>query len=727
MDDSRCFFKILLYFSLHDINQGRTVSYAGHIFKEKQQDDYPFDSYKHCSGYFAINYSLSIFFQTICMSQKFAIGIPTLNRVDLLINALKVYTREFPDIKIFIIDNGDQPELEYFFDEVRKQFDVDGLCSPASVSTNQIDIIRPGKNIGVAASWNLLANSAFKDHEYVIILNDDVILDSNVAMIDLLLNEDPADIYLCESEPGYTGFTSFILPKKTFNYIGGFDETFYPAYYEDNDYLYRLKLEMCQVKITSVLNPKEMFRFGTLKKDSGIDIRMQFNRNHYIKKWGGMPGKECVIEPFGKPNRLKKILWISQYKVRTGYSRVSEALLKHLCVYYDITVVDTERTIGLDDEYEVLDYPAGKDMPPVKVYGRTYADDLHSVERVRSIYQDYDIVFMLHDIWNINMIIQGIKMAGKPIPPIVAYFPIDCSDHDPDWYSNFELIDAAVTYTKFAEAEVENVLKQIFTGKKYIEQINKIKIIEHGVDSSKFYPIQKSKSEIREKIFLTDKFNDCFIFLNANRNQPRKKPELTMDAFAKLLETIPQEMEGKVKLYMHCGNVDDNHINIIKYATRIGISEHLLMSINTSGIPKYTDEQLNMLYNACDVGINTSVGEGFGLVNAEHGMTGAPQIVPYHSGISEFYDEYERRGLLIPIALDYTMSIMTTGRIIDTFKLAGHMLAFIVERNKFLSNKIENEPLLQTHGDNIREYFSGPRFQWKNIAERWAKEVFDFM
>jgi hypothetical protein len=39
------------------------------------------------------------------------------------------------------------------------------------------------------------------------------------------------------------------------------------------------------------------------------------------------------------------------------------------------------------------------------------------------------------------------------------------------------------------------------------------------------------------------------------------------------------------------------------------------------------DEGINQLYNVADIGINTSDGEGFGLCQLEHMLTGAPQVV----------------------------------------------------------------------------------------------------
>ena len=42
------------------------------------------------------------------MIRKFAIGIPTLNRADLLQASLDKYAIDFSDVEIFVIDNGNQ-------------------------------------------------------------------------------------------------------------------------------------------------------------------------------------------------------------------------------------------------------------------------------------------------------------------------------------------------------------------------------------------------------------------------------------------------------------------------------------------------------------------------------------------------------------------------------------------------------------------------------------------
>jgi D-inositol-3-phosphate glycosyltransferase len=53
-------------------------------------------------------------------------------------------------------------------------------------------------------------------------------------------------------------------------------------------------------------------------------------------------------------------------------------------------------------------------------------------------------------------------------------------------------------------------------------------------------------------------------------------------------------------------------------------------------------EQLNKVYNAVDIGVNTCIGEGWGLVNTEHAATGVAQLVPDHTSLKEIFDDVPR-------------------------------------------------------------------------------------
>ena len=210
------------------------------------------------------------------MENKFAIGIPTLNRFDLLHPALLFYVRDFPFTKIYIIDNGKQ--------EIREK-----------IKHPNIIIIESKDNLGVASSWNLLCDLIYQEHDYAMILNDDIYFGRKDWEIDNLLTNFKKDFYVTMQD-----WCAFILPKKTFNKVGKFDEAFYPAYYEDNDYHYRMKLKGCTYYQIPFLNPFVYKASQTIEKEPSLRDKIEINKSLYKKKWGGFPTEETFKKPYNK-------------------------------------------------------------------------------------------------------------------------------------------------------------------------------------------------------------------------------------------------------------------------------------------------------------------------------------------------------------------------------------------------------------------------------------------
>jgi GT2 family glycosyltransferase len=210
------------------------------------------------------------------MQNKFAIGIPTLNRLDLLHPALLFYIHDFPETKIYIVDNGNQ--------SIESKF-----------KHPNVEVIYVGENLGVATSWNLLCKKIYENHEYALILNDDIYLGRKEWEVINLLDNFKKFFYCTMLD-----WCAFIVPKKTFKVIGDFDEQFFPAYYEDNDYHYRIKLKGEGIFQIPFLNPFLYQASKTSEKDPTILPKVKFNKELYIKKWGGEPNKETFKKPYNK-------------------------------------------------------------------------------------------------------------------------------------------------------------------------------------------------------------------------------------------------------------------------------------------------------------------------------------------------------------------------------------------------------------------------------------------
>jgi GT2 family glycosyltransferase len=199
--------------------------------------------------------------------QQFAIGIPTLNRADLLLPTLEKYVVDFPNTEIYIIDNGKQGIKEW------------------ANKYSQIIVIEEETNLGVAASWNKLCRLIYEKHEYALICNDDIYLGYNTSVVDMLISLN--GLALTKS---YVSFSVFLLSKHYYYAIGEFDEQFYPAYYEDSDYIYRMKLFGSGFCIDKCLDPVQYIINGTYEKNPQlVNDAMAINKERYIQKWGGMP------------------------------------------------------------------------------------------------------------------------------------------------------------------------------------------------------------------------------------------------------------------------------------------------------------------------------------------------------------------------------------------------------------------------------------------------------
>ena len=208
---------------------------------------------------------------------SFCILIPTINQKDLLVNALNVYVKCYPNIDIFILDNGNQ--------------DIPELTQRIHVYTNE-------SNLGVAGSWNWLIKKAISEgYEHFLVLNDDVIFDEGeIYLKGMILYHGKEKFHVCNH---FYNWSVFILNKYIFDKVGEFDENFKKCFFEDNDYNYRMKLENILVRRDGRLNPSTYNNSMTILKDPSLNGYIE-NREYYIQKWGGLPDQEVYTVPFNE-------------------------------------------------------------------------------------------------------------------------------------------------------------------------------------------------------------------------------------------------------------------------------------------------------------------------------------------------------------------------------------------------------------------------------------------
>ena len=371
----------------------------------------------------------------------------------------------------------------------------------------------------------------------------------------------------------------------------------------------------------------------------------------------------------------------------TGFSRVLHSILGNLPLEdYDIAWLGVNY-FGDPHEYrQYRIYPASNQNRG-DLYGFSRIKDIISIENP-------DVIFMLNDAWVLNKCLVALKEVykDKDLPKIVTYIPVDASDHDPDWYKNFDIVTKIVAYTKFGKYVMHNAIPN-----------RDIDIIFHGVDNSIFYKIDDTKENIKKQLYpdREDYWKDSFIVLNASRNQPRKRLDITLQAFSMFAKDKP----ANVKLYMHCG-VLDSHIHVTKLAARYGIDNRLLLTNTKNGVQSVPESALNLIYNSTDVGLNTSIGEGWCLPCIEHAVTGAPQVVPGHSALLELYKDC---GEIVPVSATHVIdNILTTGYVVDPQNVADKLEELYTDREMY--KKLSKKSVKK---------FTSDIYSWKEIAKSW--------
>jgi len=210
-------------------------------------------------------------------NHQFCILIPTINRKDLLMEALEHYVVAYPNTQIFIVDNGRQ--------------DIPRL-------TTNMTIYEMSENLGVSGSWNFLVKKAIDNlyHDFLI-LNDDVILKKDESTISALIEKGGDNTFhVCKT---FYNWSSYILNRTIYEKVGEFDENFKKAFFEDNDYCYRMVLAGVNYQFQDALNPEVYRNSQTIAKDPTLSGYLE-NEKYFIEKWGGRPGSETHKTPFGK-------------------------------------------------------------------------------------------------------------------------------------------------------------------------------------------------------------------------------------------------------------------------------------------------------------------------------------------------------------------------------------------------------------------------------------------
>ncbi|MBP7209561.1 MAG: glycosyltransferase family 4 protein [Paludibacteraceae bacterium] len=320
---------------------------------------------------------------------------------------------------------------------------------------------------------------------------------------------------------------------------------------------------------------------------------------------------------------MKKALFYGDFLKPTGFGNVMENIIERMMGHLDIEV------IGINHDgspYNVKDsqYYKFKDIP---VYPAQCNGDMFGYGKLlgKLIKGNYDVLFILQDLFNILPVIDELKaIREKKGFKIVMYFPIDGKPKD-EWKRIIDVVDYPVTYTNWGK-----------------EQIAKpVKVVYHGVDKE-FKPLSlDEKKEFKRHYFNTD----SYIITNVNRNQPRKDLPRTIASFDLFNKAVPDSM-----LYLHCNWKDHAGVDLEDFIK----TNYPHLRFNIIKPECCVDKNLlNKIYNASDLIVSTTLGEGWGLSTIEAMACGTPVLIPDNTTAKEIVGD--DRGFLAKSGADESM------------------------------------------------------------------------
>lgn len=432
----------------------------------------------------------------------------------------------------------------------------------------------------------------------------------------------------------------------------------------------------------------------------------------------------------------KKLLWFGNIGDTSSFSRISKSFLNEAQHHYEITILAKKgitkieglnvKIVNLGDDTEHITYEEYLYM--WKQTRQTNTNSLESdmkyaiVQMSDLIYKNkYDYVIICNGIYEASFLCSVIGLDKKKImnfsekqeknTKLIVWTPID---YIPSYECVKDLFVADYLFTM--TPIMSNILKKL---KEKSENKNEVIIdwLGHGSDFSLKDSLDNRKKLIKQLNkgrtvwwnFEKDISSEDIIILNANNCVDRKRFDLTLLFFNKLLKSVSEDKKKILKLWIHTDIKKFNNYVLTNKLSKTIDSEtikHIIFSNNS-----ISDENLALLYKIADYGLQTSTGEGWSLTNCEHCLYNplCKQIVPDFLATNYHFNNgnYSEFGILMPVKL-------TPERTPN-----GHtVMVGVPDINIGCSKLIEDLSIKKTE-NKIKEIDSS----WKNIFNSFQEKM----
>jgi len=240
----------------------------------------------------------------------------------------------------------------------------------------------------------------------------------------------------------------------------------------------------------------------------------------------------------------------------------------------------------------------------------------------------FDILFISADMHVPNILIELVAKY-----PSIVLAAIDGQVLDAKFISSLSVALCPVVYSQYSYQQVLGVLPQM---KEHFH------CTPLGCEPEVFYPVTiEERTAYRKQAFDID--DDTFLVSITNRNAMRKDIARGIKAFKLFHDRVPNS-----KLYLHMQRKDLGG-DVALQAELLGLKNGEFFCTNPeyNAVGGYNRATLNRMYNAADVGISTSRGEGWGLTTTEYMAAGTPFVGPNNTTFPEILGRQGERGYLV--------------------------------------------------------------------------------
>jgi glycosyltransferase involved in cell wall biosynthesis len=399
-------------------------------------------------------------------------------------------------------------------------------------------------------------------------------------------------------------------------------------------------------------------------------------------------------------------LWIGDAGCTTGFGTVSHAIGDRLVEQYDHDV-----------HCLAINYQGDYWPTSMKLYVPTLLNrmDLYGQSRYVEMLSKIlpEVVVMLNDPYVILRLLfrnqRDETLALARFAPIIAYMPVDGTSFPAGWAKLPELVAGLEPWL---EGRPQPGMVPVVMSKHGWTLFPDAPLVHHGVDTTTFHPVSVQNPVVTSTgLTITSKTDakkafgispDHVLVLRVDRNSHRKNYVDTYRVLAPLMHKHPN-----LHAWFHAKwEGDDVEINqVIQRDMTIADRFHGPAQYDT----RYGWNQADLvtLYNAADIFVSTSYGEGFGLTLAEAAACGVPIVAQNVSSIPEV--------------------VGPGGTLLEPDRLVGvasgqdqwlpNIDAFIAAVDRLIESKGARRSL----GDAGREHVS--HFSWDGAARRFHELI----